>query len=201
VRRAPPVLAAVLALAGCGSAKKEANAPPPPTTTGVTSSASEQSVCPSQQKAGLAAVFGVRRTQEEAQKLAKDAEAVGFPGLTIEQRGCEDYAVVLYGLRNLRQAREFSAETASVGYHVRIECRSHPVEGGVAAVFGHRRTKRAALRLRAEAEGLGFQGLRVQQDRCRDWEVDLYGLTTAAQRHEFAAEAARVGFHIVYELG
>ena len=119
----------------------------------------------------------------------------------MERRGCDAYAVVLYGLRDLRQAREFSAETASVGFHVRIECRSHPVEGGLAAVFGHRRTKRAALRLRAAAERVGFRGLTVQQDRCRDWEVDLYGLKTPAQRREFAAEARRVGFHIVYELG
>jgi hypothetical protein len=129
------------------------------------------------------------------------AEHVGFTGLTIEQRGCDDYAVVLYGLRDLRQARDFTKETASVGFDVRIECRSHPVEGGLAAVFGHRRTRRAALKLKADAERLGFQGLRVQQDRCRDWEVDLYGLKTAAQRHEFAAEAGRAGFHIVYELG
>jgi hypothetical protein len=201
VRRALPVLAVVLAIAGCGSTQKEATALPSTTTTEVTSSAVEQSICSSQQQAGIVAVFGRRRTQAKAQQLAKNAERVGFPGLTIEQRGCKDYAVVLYGLRNLRQAREFSRETASVGYHVRIECRSHPVEGGLAAVFGHRRTKRAALRLQAEAERLGFKGLVVQQDRCRDWEVDLYGLKTRPQRREFAAEAARVGFHIVYELG
>ena len=200
MRRALPVLAAVLLLAGCGSSKKEA-APPSHTAPGVTSSASEQSVCPSQQRPGITALFGVRPTHATAQKLLKSAERVGFTGLSIEQRGCEDYAVVLYGLRDLRQASEFTAETASVGFDVRIECRSHPVEGGLAAVFGHRRTKREALKLLTEAERVGFQGLRVQQDRCRDWEVDLYGLKTAAQRHEFAAEAKRVGFHIVYELG
>jgi hypothetical protein len=41
----------------------------------------------------------------------------------------------------------------------------------------------------------------VQQDRCHDWEVDLYGLNTPAQRHELAKEARGVGFHVVFELG
>jgi hypothetical protein len=68
-------------------------------------------------------------------------------------------------------------------------------------VFGHRRTHEAALRLRAKAERLGFLGLKVQQDRCNDWEVDLYGLQTAEQRREFVREARSVGFHIVYEQG
>jgi cell division septation protein DedD len=188
-------------LAGCGSSSKTASDGPSTTMAGVTSTASEQVVCPSEQKPGISALFGVRPTQADAQELLTSAGRVGFTGLTIERRGCEDYAVVLYGLRNLRQAREFTKETESVGFDVRIECRSHPVEGGLAAVFGHRPTKRAALRLQAEAERLGFLGLRVQQDRCRDWEVDLYGLKTSAQRHEFSAEAARVGFHIVYERG
>lgn len=68
-------------------------------------------------------------------------------------------------------------------------------------MFGHRRTEAAALRLKAKAEHFGFQGLEVQQDRCNDWEVDLHGLQTTAQRREFTQEARSVGFHIVYEPG
>jgi hypothetical protein len=84
---------------------------------------------------------------------------------------------------------------------VRIECRSHPIEGGLAAVFGHRRTRRAAVRLKRQAQALGFQNLQVQQDKCRDWEVDLYGIKTLSQRRGLAKEAASVGFHIVFEPG
>lgn len=172
------------------------------TTTAPTETATvAQGGCASQQQEGIAAVFGHRRTPQAAQRLADRALAVGFKGLAVERRGCNDYAVVLHGLSDLKQAREFSAETASVGLHVRIECRSHPAEGGLAAVFGHRRTQAAALRLEAKAEHFGFQGLKVQQDSCNDWEVDLYGLQTAAQRREFSQEARRVGFHIVYERG
>jgi hypothetical protein len=171
-------------------------APAAPTETTTT-----QSGCASQHQEGIAADFGHRRTPRAAQRLAARALAVGFKGLVVERRGCNDYAVVLHGLRDMNQAREFSAETASVGLHVRIECRSHPAEGGLAAVFGHRRTEAAALRLQAKAEHFGFQGPKVQQDRCNDWDVDLYGLQTAAQRREFSREARSVGFHIVYERG
>jgi hypothetical protein len=209
VRRALPALAAVVsivfAVGGCGSSKNAGVTAAAPTTTATPTataeSTTEPSVCLSEQRVGIAGVFGHRRTPLAAQRLAARALAAGFEGLVVERRACNDYAVVLYGLRDLRQARSFSAETASVGFHIRIECRSHPVEGGLAAVLGHRGTRRAALQLRAHAEHLGFLGLRVQQDRCNDWEVDLYGLKTSEQRREFAREARRVGFHIVYEPG
>jgi hypothetical protein len=195
VTRASLAVVAILVLAGCGSSKQHASTAPP------ASSVAEQSVCPSEQEAGIAAVFGHRHSLSAAQRLVAQAGQVGFRGLVVQRRGCDDYAVVLNGLHNLREARAFRREAASVGFAVRIECRSHPVEGGLAAVFGHRRTKRAALRLQARAERAGFKGLRVQQDRCHDWEVDVYGLKTPAQRREFAAEARGAGFHVVFELG
>ena len=74
-------------------------------------------------------------------------------------------------------------------------------QAGVVTVFGHRRTRRAAAALQARAETHGFRGLRVVQDSCGDWEVDLYGLKTPAQRRELAREARQVGFRVVFELG
>jgi hypothetical protein len=200
VRCALPALAVALTLVGCGAAKNAVATAPGTTVTAPVPSASTQG-CATPRQAGIAAVFGDRRTEAAAAALAARAQHNGFQGLTVERRGCRDYAVVLYGLQSLRQAGEFTAEAASVGYRVRIECRSHPSQGGVAAVFGHRRTKLAALRLQARAQRRGFLGLQVQQDRCGDWEVDLYGLQTPTQRREFAAEARREGFHVTYEPG
>jgi hypothetical protein len=204
VSRTILVIAAVLAAAGCGSAKggggaASSTATATPNGTGATPS--EQSVCPSEQTAGIVAVFGHRRSAASAHALAASAERVGFQGLVVQRRGCDDFAVVLPGLHSVRQSRTFQREASGAGFHVRIECRSHPVEGGLAAVFGHRRTRRAALRLLARAEGVGFHGLRVQEDSCRDWEVDLYGIKTPAQRRELSAEGRRAGFRIVFELG
>jgi hypothetical protein len=75
------------------------------------------------------------------------------------------------------------------------------VQGGLAAVFGHRRTRREAVRLKRQAQHFGFRNLQVQQDRCYDWEVDLYGIKTPGQRKELGKEASSVGFHITFEPG
>jgi hypothetical protein len=198
VRPALLALAAALAATGCGSSKTQAG---PTTPVTPTASASEQSVCPTEQKAGIAANFGHRRSQTAADELRGRAEQVGFQGLAVQRRGCEEYAVVLLGLRSLKQAQEFQQEAAGADFPVQIECRSHPVEGGLAAVFGHRQSTAAAKKLLRQAEAAGFRGLRVQQDSCGDWEVDLYGLKTPAQRHELGAEARKAGFHVTFELG
>jgi hypothetical protein len=157
--------------------------------------------CLSEQGTGIAAVFGHRRTVDSADALRRSAEAAGFPGLLIQQRGCRDYVVVLTGLENERQAREFRREAATVHFRVRLECRSRLPQGGLNAVFGHRRTQHAAQVLASRVQAAGFLGLDVQQDRCGDWEVDLAGLKTAAQRRDFRHEAESVGFHITFERG
>jgi hypothetical protein len=172
-----------------------ANEPPLSPPVGAPSS------CPFEQNAGIAAVFGHRPTLDGANALRREAARVGFPGLAIQQRGCRDYAVVLTGLQSMAQARDFQRQAATVGHPIKLECRTHAPEGGLNAVFGHRRTRRAAEQLAADANRSGFPGLEVRQDACGDWEVDLAGLKTAAQRREFRREAARVGFHIRYESG
>jgi cell division septation protein DedD len=199
VRRALLVLAAALAATGCGSSKTQAG--PAATAATPTASATEQSICPTEQKAGIAADFGRRSSESAAEDLRARAEQVGFKGLTVQRRGCRSYAVVLLGLRTVSQALDLQKEAGGAGFPVAVECRSHPVEGGLAAVFGHRPTRSAAQQLLRAAESSGFRGLRVQQDRCRDWEVDLYGLKTPAARHELTTEARRAGLDVTFELG
>jgi len=161
----------------------------------------EQRSCSSEQGTGVVAVFGHRRTVAAAIALRNAAEGVGFSGLAIERRGCSDYAVVLTGLQDLAQARDFQRQAARVSFPVRLECRTTVPRGGLNAVFGHRRTRSAALTLKASAEAVGFRGLDLQQDECGDWEVDLRGLKTGSQRRAFRSEAARVGFQVVFEPG
>jgi hypothetical protein len=159
------------------------------------------SSCTSEQGAGIAAVLGHRPTIVAAEELRRSAQFVGFSGLRIERRSCRNFAVVLRELGSLPQAAAFKREAVAVGFHVQIECRSLPPRGGVNAVFGHRRTRAAAERLAARAGAVGFSGLDVQQDACGDWEVDLAGLKSSAERREFRAEAARVGFRVTFEPG
>lgn len=173
----------------------------PRTTSTSSSGVAHHAACPSEQPAGIQASFGRRRSAAAANKLVEAAGKVGFQGLVVQQRGCNGYAVVLPGLTSLAQAKQFRREARSAGFPVRLECRSHPVQGGLAAVFGHRPTRGEALQLRRQAERVGFIHLQVEQDACNDWEVDLYGLQTAAQRHELAKEAASVGFRLTFEPG
>jgi hypothetical protein len=155
--------------------------------------------CPTEQTLGINVVFGHRRSLDKAIALRDRAVAHGFQGLTVERRGCSDYAVVLTGLDDLAQAE--SVERHATSFRVHLECRSHRPDGGLNAVFGHRRTRWAAEILAGRAGAVGFTGLEVRQDRCGDWEVDLAGLGTGSQREEFRQEAARVGFRIRFEPG
>jgi hypothetical protein len=192
------VCAAVLAT-GCGSASKQAEA-----TTGVgttTLSSTGRATCESQQQAGIAANFGFRRTAAAAQTLVARASHLGFQNLTVQQRGCHRYAVILLGLMNMSQARAFEREAAGAGFPVVIECRSAPPRGELAAVFGHRRSRQGAVVLMRGASAKGFQNLLVQQDRCDDWEVVLYGVGTAKQRTALRREAGSVGYHLTFEPG
>lgn len=193
---------AVACAAGCGSSAQNAQSAGSNTQTrsGKAGLASSE-VCASQQQPGIAANFGFRRSSAAADKLVAHAERFGFQNLTVQRRACNRYAVVLIGLTSMQQARDFRAEAARVGLHVRLECRSTPVQGGLAAVFGHRRTRRAAIVLMRRATSHGFQNLQVQQDRCNDWEVDLYGVDTARQRAALRREARRAGYHLTFERG
>jgi hypothetical protein len=179
----------------------------PATTTTTTTAATattqvvQQSLCPSEQGAGILANFGHRRTSAAADELSAHARRFGFRGLVVQRRACHDFAVVLPGLKTLRQARELQREARTVGLKVTLDCRSQPVLGGLAAVFGHRATRRAARKLLREAAHVGFRNLQVQQDACNDWEVDLHGIQTQGQQQELTKEAASVGFRLTFEPG
>jgi hypothetical protein len=194
---------ALAVAAGCGSSSTAQQ------TSGDTQAAAEngtaslagETVCVSQQEPGITADFGVRRSSTAAERLAAHAAKFGFQSLKVQRRACSRYAVVLTGLATAQQGHELQSEAARVGLHVRLECRSTPVRGGVAAVFGHRPKRRGAVVLMRRATARGFQDLQIQQDRCDDWEVDLYGLTTRKERAALRHEAAAAGYHVTFEPG
>jgi hypothetical protein len=201
-RPASPLLAAKLqSVYSNGDIDIYAVGNPPIPTKPSPSSGGTADLCTAEQGAGITAVLGHRPTLDAAFALRDLAYGSGFQALSIQRRGCHDYAVVLSHLDSLAQARDFQKEAATVYFDVTIECRTQAARGGLNAVFGHRRTRRAAEELASRANAVGFTGLEVRQDACGDWEVDLPGLETAAQRLEFRREAASVGFRIVFEPG
>jgi hypothetical protein len=67
------------------------------------------------------------------------------------------------------------------------------------AVFGHFSTLAAAKRLRTHAAAFGFKGIKIENEGCGDFEVEIDGADRQADRASFAAEAAKVGFQITFE--
>ena len=67
------------------------------------------------------------------------------------------------------------------------------------AVFGHFANRADALKLKARARAKGFQGIKVEDDGCGDFEVEIDGADREADRSSFANEASRAGFQVTFE--
>ncbi len=78
-------------------------------------------------------------------------------------------------------------------------CRTSEVRVHDEAVFGHFSTTTAAKALRKHAAAAGFQGIKIENDGCGDFEVEIDGADTQAQRTSFAAEAQSAGFQVTFE--
>lgn len=78
-------------------------------------------------------------------------------------------------------------------------CRKGEVRVHDEAVFGHFSTFAAAKRLRARAAKLGFAGIKIENEGCGDFEVEIDGADTQAQRSSFYKEAHKAGFPVTFE--
>jgi hypothetical protein len=67
------------------------------------------------------------------------------------------------------------------------------------AVFGHFPTMAAALKLKRAAARAGFKGLKIENDGCGDYELEIDGADDVADRVSFAREAAKAGFQVTFE--
>jgi hypothetical protein len=67
------------------------------------------------------------------------------------------------------------------------------------AVFGHFATLAAAKALKARAAAVGFQGIKIENEGCGDFEVEIDGADRQADRSSFAKEAAQAGFRVTFE--
>lgn len=78
-------------------------------------------------------------------------------------------------------------------------CRTAEVRQHNEAVFGHFANRADALKLKALARAKGFQGIKIEDDGCGDFEVEIDGADNQATRSAFANEAARAGFQVTFE--
>jgi hypothetical protein len=80
-----------------------------------------------------------------------------------------------------------------------LVCRAPEVRQHDEVVFGHFSTRGAAIAYTRRPKRLGFQGIKIEDEGCGDFEVEIDGADTQQQRSSFAAEAAKSGFQITFE--
>jgi len=67
------------------------------------------------------------------------------------------------------------------------------------AVFGHFSTFAAAKKLKKHAAAFGFAGIKIENEGCGDFEVEIDGADRQADRSSFAQEANKAGFPVTFE--
>jgi hypothetical protein len=67
------------------------------------------------------------------------------------------------------------------------------------AVFGHFSTLAGAKALKTRAAKVGFSGIKIENEGCGDFEVEIDGADRQADRASFATEASRAGFPVTFE--
>ena len=78
-------------------------------------------------------------------------------------------------------------------------CRTNEVRQHNEAVFGHFATRGEASKLKAAVTRLGFQGVKIEDDGCGDFEVEIDGADRQADRSSFADEARKAGYPVTFE--
>jgi|SRR5579884_159773 len=78
-------------------------------------------------------------------------------------------------------------------------CRAPEFRAHDEAVFGHFASRGAAIAYARKPKRVKFQGIKIENDGCGDYEVEIDGADTQQQRGSFAAEATKAGFHVTFE--
>jgi hypothetical protein len=147
---------------------------------------------------GLEAVFGRRRTNQQATTFRNQVVGRGFVNANIIEE-CPGFKVVVRGIDTFTIGVDLQAEARREGFPVTLECIKGKEIGRLEAVFGHPRDRAATAALIARAEQQGFPGLKSRPDPCGGFEVYLAGFKDRAEAEAFAAQANRIGFNVVLE--
>ena len=117
------------------------------------------------------------------------------PRLRVRLRSMRRIAVLLL----LVACAAFAAGAAARPAAAPAACVTPEVRVHNEAVFGHFSTLAAAKALKARAAAIGFQGIKIENEGCGDFEVEIDGADRQADRASFAKEAAQAGFQVTFE--
>jgi hypothetical protein len=147
---------------------------------------------------GLEAVFGRRKTHQQALTFRTQVTARGFVNANIIQ-GCDGFRVVVRGIDTFDVGVDLQDEARREGFAVTLECIQAKPLGRLEAIFGHGRDRPTATALVNRAAAAGFEGVKLRSDPCGGFEAYLAGFEDQREAEAFAAQANARGFNVVLE--
>jgi hypothetical protein len=147
---------------------------------------------------GLEAVFGRRKTHQQALTFRTQVTGRGFVNANIIE-GCDGFRVVVRGLDTFDVGVDLQSEARREGFAVTLECIQAKPLGRLEAIFGHGRDRPTATAIVNRAEAAGFPGVKLRNDPCGGFEAYLAGFEDQREAEAFVAQAKTRGFNVVLE--
>src|SRR5436190_21696077 len=119
---------------------------------------------------GLEAVFGRRKTHQQALTFRSQVTARGFVNANIIE-GCNEFRVVVRGIDTFDVGVDLQDEARKEGFAVTIECIQAKQIGQWDGILGHGRDRPTANAIVTRAASVGFPGAKLRNDRCGGLEV------------------------------
>ena len=159
-----------------------------------TTAASEPNACGRIEfVSGLEAVFGRRKTNQQALQLQRQVTARGFVNTNIIE-GCTDFRVVVRGIETFDIGVDLQSEARREGFPVTLECIAAKPLGRWEGVLGHGRDRGAANNIVSRAATAGFPGAKLRTDPCGGFEVYVAGFINQRDAESWAEAARSRGF-------
>ncbi len=147
---------------------------------------------------GLEAVFGRRKTHQQALTFRGQVVARGFVNANVIE-GCDGFRVVLRGIDTFDIGVDLQEEARREGFSVTLECIQAKPLGRLEVIFGHGRDRPGANAIVARATAAGFPGVKLRSDPCGGFEAYLAGFEDQREAESFVAQAKARGFDVVIE--
>jgi hypothetical protein len=147
---------------------------------------------------GLEAVFGRRKTHQQALTFRSQVTGRGFVNANLIE-GCTDFRVVVRGIDTFDVGVDLQSEARREGFNVTLECIQAKPLGRIEVIFGHGRDRPTATAIVNRATAAGFPGLKLRNDPCGGFEVYLAGFSSDNEAIVFAGAAKDRGFDVTIE--
>jgi hypothetical protein len=142
---------------------------------------------------GLEAVFGRRRTHQQALAFRTQVTTRGFVNANIIE-GCNEFRVVVRGIDTFDIGVDLQDEARKEGFAVTLECIQAKQIGRWDGILGHGRDRVAANAIVTRAASVGFPGAKIRNDPCGGFEVYVAGFTDQRSAAGWAEAARARGF-------